>query len=47
MSVADKKYSVYFDQTSSVIYFLMFQVIMETTVGLVTTRPIINISGQC
>ena len=29
VTVADKKYSVYFDQTSSVVYFLMFPVSMK------------------
>ena len=43
VTVADKKYSVYFDQTSSVVYFFDVSSEYEATVGLVTTRPVIGI----
>lgn len=43
VTVADKKYSVYFDQTASVVYFFDVSSEYEATVGLVTTRPVIGI----
>lgn len=43
VTVADKKYSVYFDQKSSVVYFFDVSSEYEATVGLVTTRPVIGI----
>lgn len=42
-TVGDKKYSVYLDSVSNVIYFFDASNEYEATVGLVTTRPVIGI----